>query len=281
MDDPLLRDAMEGFDAVDGDHEKVLHRLERRIARRTAPSRNRIIMWSSAAALLICAGTATLLLWNERDSSVVVAEHIVGVEMEDTARIVAQEYHPAEEPKAQLHEMARFTSPVAPSGSDVVEELMAQKEMQDVTVGRKPIDASEEQEVAFIAENAKMASDRSADSAVEMKEEVVVVGYGAQGKRSVTGSVSHAAPEPAAAAKEIAAEEVPDFNTYVTRNLRPQADATGEVVVRFNTDGEGRPVKMNVIKNLTPAADAEARRLVESYPHWPANQKRRQARITF
>ncbi len=73
MSDPLLGDAMEGFDKVKGAHGDVLERLDRRIAERTAqaPVRKglsgrrteRLRNWSVAAAavVLVCAAGGGLL----------------------------------------------------------------------------------------------------------------------------------------------------------------------------------------------------------------------------
>lgn len=68
MSDPLTHDALEGFDAVAGDHGKAIRRLQERVSARSARhSRRRgIYRWSSiAAVMLLCVAMSGWYLLRE------------------------------------------------------------------------------------------------------------------------------------------------------------------------------------------------------------------------
>lgn len=60
MDDPFLRDALEGYDSMPGDPTDAIRRMRRRVTGAAEKLRRRIY-WS-AAALLLCAGAGGYLL---------------------------------------------------------------------------------------------------------------------------------------------------------------------------------------------------------------------------
>ncbi len=61
MDDPFLRDALEGYDSMPGDPTDAIRRMQRRVTGAAGKLRRRIY-WSAAAALLLCAGAGGYLL---------------------------------------------------------------------------------------------------------------------------------------------------------------------------------------------------------------------------
>lgn len=72
LGDPFLRDALEGYDMVEGDHTEALGRLSERISMRTRQGRRhgrrpvpvwrRASVWGSAAALVMCVALSGLIL---------------------------------------------------------------------------------------------------------------------------------------------------------------------------------------------------------------------------
>ena len=54
MKDPFLSDALDGYQAVEGNHVESIEEMRRRIFRRTRSRRSSIAKWSIAASLLIC-----------------------------------------------------------------------------------------------------------------------------------------------------------------------------------------------------------------------------------
>ncbi|MCD8101152.1 MAG: von Willebrand factor type A domain-containing protein [Alistipes sp.] len=72
LGDPFLRDALEGYDLVEGDHAEALGRLSERISMRARQDRRpgrrpvsvwrRASVWGSAAALILCVALSGLVL---------------------------------------------------------------------------------------------------------------------------------------------------------------------------------------------------------------------------
>ena len=62
MRDPLLHDALEGFDTVPGDHAEAIRRMQEKVrARSAARPRRRIAVWTAAAAVaLLCVAAGGL-----------------------------------------------------------------------------------------------------------------------------------------------------------------------------------------------------------------------------
>lgn len=66
MKDPFLSDALDGFQAVKGNHVESIEEMRRRISLRTRSSRNSITKWSIAASLLICLGFGSYFWLNRQ-----------------------------------------------------------------------------------------------------------------------------------------------------------------------------------------------------------------------
>ena len=66
MKDPFLSDALDGFQAVEGNHVESIEEMRRRISHRTRSHRNSITKWSIAASLLICLGFGSYLWLNRQ-----------------------------------------------------------------------------------------------------------------------------------------------------------------------------------------------------------------------
>ena len=66
MKDPFLSDALDGYQAVEGNHVESIEEMRRRISRRTRSHRNSITKWSIAASLLICLGFGSYFWLNRQ-----------------------------------------------------------------------------------------------------------------------------------------------------------------------------------------------------------------------
>ena len=76
MNDPFLQDALEGFDAVPGDHAKIIEQLEKRIV---SKNNRRFYLYGSVAAtilLLIGFGFLFLLDRNDKKDSIVMLQSV-------------------------------------------------------------------------------------------------------------------------------------------------------------------------------------------------------------
>lgn len=66
MKDPFLSDALDGYQAVGGNHVESIEEMRRRISRRTRSNRDSITKWSVAASLLICLGFGSYFWLNRQ-----------------------------------------------------------------------------------------------------------------------------------------------------------------------------------------------------------------------
>ena len=90
--------------------------------------------------------------------------------------------------------------------------------------------------------------------------EVVVTGYSSQKKKDVSASVPVSNNHPTG---------WQELNTYIDKNKRiSNADSvlTGEEVISFDVDDEGRLSSIKVIKSISPTHDDEVIRLLKSGP---------------
>ena len=71
---------------------------------------------------------------------------------------------------------------------------------------------------------------------------------------------------------------------YVAENRRYPTDAEsprGQVVLRFEVGADGRPRLIEVVRGLSPAADAEAVRLLREGPLWTAGNSPVELAVRF
>ena len=346
MNNPLLRDAIEGFDSVEGDHKAALERLRQRIAAQTAEEgaiegmaggatkgttkgvmteaakerngaasgpgkvlspprklRRSLYIWSAAAVLLICLVTGVMIFMLRPEGgaglqlAVVEASDSTRIhkDVHDTTKVIAQAV-PSSKGENRGSEKKTAQEQLSRSDSQVKSLAVPQSKTLEITADM----------VSQAEETAEVTTKMSADSEEQYSlDEVIAIGYGSRAKMSdLTGSVSGIQAEMQAekSAKEShirketritedikAAQTQQDavghFEKYVRENLRPQHDAQGNpakgtVTAQFKTGPQGQPGKMRIKESLSPEADAEARRLIESWKEWPAGEKF-EVRIVF
>lgn len=108
-------------------------------------------------------------------------------------------------------------------------------------------------------------------------EEVVIVGYGVQEKRDVTGSIALVEED----RNVIPQEGFAAYKDYVKENLiypRPALDAQieGRVVVQFLVSADGSLSDFTIKKSLGYGCDEEAIRLIKEGPSWNPSMRERQ-----
>lgn len=88
MKDPFLSDALDGYQAVEGNHVESIEDMRRRISRRARSHRDNITKWSIAASLLICLGFGSYF-WLNRQLGM-LAQSPLAVVMEKQAAPLQQ-----------------------------------------------------------------------------------------------------------------------------------------------------------------------------------------------
>jgi len=140
MNDPFLQEALDGFDAVAGDHLPIIERLEKKFTKPTP--RNRIVWyWSAAASILLLVGiSAYFFLERTEKTTPVIAMH-QPVESEEIALkesmtsplLQAREQQPATsmpQRKTVVTELARITE-VPESDEEVIVNMVADNVITD------------------------------------------------------------------------------------------------------------------------------------------------------
>ena len=72
------------------------------------------------------------------------------------------------------------------------------------------------------------------------------------------------------------------YNSYVEKNRKQLEDNQhGKVILMFHVNGFGRPVSISVLHSLSPEADREAVRLLQSGPDWTAGDPTARLEVAF
>ena len=133
MNDPFLQDALEGFDAVPGDHAQVIERLEKRFANPTTASKNNRRLYfylSTAASILLLVGVGVHFLFesNKINHSAIVMipsnEKENEIQMPAIEESLSQQQETAIEamPSARVSEPEVLKSTEPPAAMSFVQE---------------------------------------------------------------------------------------------------------------------------------------------------------------
>ena len=305
MSDPFLADALEGLDTIDGDHERTMERLRERISVRSTPNRRRrAIVWSTAAAVLVCLTLGGLLIMNRPDEDrATVAALKANVESDSASQTLAttgeQEAPEISQDEIALPEAARpeeitgsaimndtkitadFNSSAEPMENAIIipkatatEEVVANEAPRMIANQAKESVPAPQQQSSLLAAQAAR-SDETAVPAVSMDETAKIT----------APEVTETAPAPSAANTAMAAA-MQRFNEYVARNLVPQQDEqgnpiSGTVTIQFGVDAKGRPIGLRVTQMLATNAYMEAVRLILGGPDWPVTSDKITVNISF
>ncbi len=315
MRDPFLGDALDGFDAVPGDHSAALGRLaegirrsavDGRAAARSQASRlreRRIRGWSIAAAAVFLAGIVGggVLLLNDEVQSDTTRGTIAGrtdrsgypsPEVEvilPPVTVIPNEPESASPPtetsdlRLNSEEVRDLSDAIAPAPSPAPQ---AQRQAEVNEPAREeqalPVQA-EELEIAEMAEDiAPQASAEASDQAAI--DEVIVVGYGVQKRSELTGSAAMKASRSDAliTASEVSAlpadtVTTAEFRRYIHERTIVRSAVLGAVVLGFDVDANGRPQNISIVDAPAnfPEAADAAVELLKGGPDWPSEPARK------
>lgn len=243
MKDPFLSDALDGFQAVEGNHVESIEEMRRRISHRTRSHRNSITKWSIAASLLICLGFGSYF-WLNRQLGM-PSQSPLAVVMEEQAAPLQQ---------APLAGIAADSMQEQESASGVGE---AKAKVSEDTL-QPPAPAVTEAFVAQVEVYSAPCEDIAVADIVA-EEEVPVA------TKALVRSMPRHIPQP------VIGEEA--YREYLKKELIHPQDSfckgvSGTVVVEFHINEKGRPIDLKVKRSLCESADKEALRLIEKGPDW-------------
>jgi len=146
LNDPFMQDALDGFDAIAGDHVEIIEQLEKKYTnstivktlRATSLQRTRILYRAIAASVLLLIGLGTYLLWERNESDIPVVAEVQLTETEsiipvDSSSEVLPIPAPIEKPQQKpqqkpliaqaTKEIAPITTAPTPALSPIVSEV--------------------------------------------------------------------------------------------------------------------------------------------------------------
>lgn len=253
LNDPFLWEALEGYTHTSNPgtelsilqrqlHERIVHLQENKKV--FDFTWQRLSVAASASVLFITAG---ILFWMNVNRSGPPTEKQVQVALIDRDSL-----------KSEIHGSS-------PSGPVIREkEYPVSSDETRITAYKSTSDANNGSELnnSSSKEESRISSARTSIPASKLR---------IQEQGAVSRAVSSAE---GVSASEQAVQPVPGwdiYRKYLEDNIRkPAADAniSGSVLLSFELDDKGKPVKINVLKGLTEACDAEAIRLIKEGPAW-------------
>lgn len=273
MSDPLLQDAIDGFDAVEGDHEEALRRLRQRLAAGMQPRKRRELLnfyRIAAAAALIGVMFLGYYMYSHRD----------------------------EEPQTLLAYEPKETSETAMVPVEVVVPVVPATPKPEPKVFEDKIEIVDnntevETEQVFAEFDLDTAVSDTADTVDSTALERIM----ARPKESFTGAARAAAREEQSQLEPrnvIGALKSVDPSFYVLEDTLPLDSLNaikafdkyvaasgfvpeGRIVLEFTTNDKGRPTKICVVEsNMDKDAERRAIRLLRnSGIAWPAGKTMR------
>lgn len=184
MKDPFLADAMDGYQQVEGDHEREIEKLRRRILAHSTKKRTYAIAWSVAACLVIGFGISTYFLFlkkNITDDVFIAQESVLTTETDSTAR---QQETATATLADSSRDSARVTPPSVPSKKPDRKSALAQAKPEQTKSARV---VAEELEVIepispSPAINQKVAADEKVAIILEDTQKQVEIASSEQSK---------------------------------------------------------------------------------------------------
>ena len=250
MSDPFLQEALEGFDAVAGDHATIIDRLEKRFSSPAAalPTKRRLYgYWSAAASILLLIGFGAYFFVErtEHTMPVIAMEQFNDCEQAIPADASEPQMEPMEESQQEMTSSGALPKNVPAPGSALI--AIESDELLEISVAD-----------AIAAE--ETVSDRLPESAakqgIQAQEKEIIR------ERTVDATGKNDAVQPAFGEKE--------FQTY----CQQKADATVcagkslSVEVTFFIDETGKPCPVEWINYSCEEAKKEIENLLAASPLW-------------
>lgn len=278
--DPLLAEALEGLDTVDGDHAAAVESLRRRIACRTRPRglRPALRQLAAIAALAALLLTGGYLLTHRPAIPEAVSEPPAELrtEVPGSSDLLAEDSGPADLPAADpmTPPPPRHPALPTPTESQATAPETPRRALPDRTAAQ-PSDTTA----------GPVTADTPAEEHFAEPEEAVVLAYGTNRKQEFVGSVRIRGSKSAAADDKeqpsLTAERMPtfrggtlsDFRRWVEERLEtPQLALTcgipSRAVLSFVIDTAGCVTDIRTLQNPDSTLTAEAVRIVRSSPRW-------------
>jgi hypothetical protein len=283
MKDPFLADALEGYEKVQGNHQRKAARLQKEITRRQQritnksanKKTNQLKVWSIVAGVIIIGICAWLL---SNNLPVAKKTPLANQPKEKVLPVVP----PVQISQDEVKEIPKKT-PV----TQVVKDNAEKKEIPEKgePVSEKSSIVTEEAKVAPIEPETPVVPRKTEESAmtqldtdIPVSDEEPAVAVDEEEKQPSPTTSGTASPQPVIG--------LPAYMSYIQRNMKHPVDdecrdVKGSVVVVFKIGQSGRPYNIRVTQGLCSSINKEAVRLIINGSDWKRGSASDEATITI
>ncbi|MDR2915517.1 MAG: hypothetical protein LBV74_11900 [Tannerella sp.] len=304
MRDPLLSDAIDGFDSVEGSHIERIEEMRHRISKQSHRTNRWLAYVGIAASVLICVTIGGYFIFNDKSDNL-IAKSEPSVEERAADKQIHKNEIVSENKSADYSREQEAGRDVSGKESEQASDKQRKTTVKDIAENATavnevivpPVVASEEASSQLVAEdkfqqermlaeaeiaesqaqNAEIHDDISLENQTTEKKKAQELKQPATGlARAATGQEKKTAtrletPEPKIGWKA--------YKKYLKDSLRrPDGDCSkskGTVEVTFHIDENGNPYDFVIGKSLCPDADTEAIRLVKEGGLWTCKSFKR------
>jgi len=292
MNDPFLQEALEGFDAVAGEHVLIIERLEKKYTRPVHRTRS-LYYWSVAASFLLLVGISAYFFLERTEKTTSTIAMNQPAEKEEIIPLESIVSQPVQINEQQQKTRSLQKTPAKISESENHREILKTDAEMDVVADIADVD--EIVEIVEIAEVAEVVATKSLliseqeikpsgeTQTVILKEsnathnEVAVVGYGTQRRQTETSAVSAVRKSDTDPPTTFGEKE---FQARCRQNAdKNVCDGKGATVkLSFFIDETGKPSKIEYKDYSCEDAKKEIENLLSSSPVW--TKKNRKVNMT-
>jgi len=269
MNDTFLQDALEGFDAVSGNHTEIIERLEKKIiSPAVVRKQNRRILYfcSVAASVLLLIGFGVYFIWDKNEQKTVIAM----VQTNDSGEMTS--LLPESAPPVSVNaDRIEIPKPATDVETQTVKEMQTphQSENTNPAIIENDLlvvvseDAQDQILANAIAPPVLMEDKKAEDMALEAESEYMVA------RRSIQSSTR---------AREGAAEATissttfgeKEFEAYCLKNAAKNICNSDSISVSisFYIDPTGKPTNIKYDQYTCENAKKEIEKLLDKSPVW-------------
>ena len=282
MNDTFLQDALEGFEAVSGNHTEIIERLEKQIDSSSGVRKNnrRILYFYAVAAsvlLLVGLGIYFILDKNEQKPVIAMIQSVAPEEMIESSR---QASTPPPPPASENIEQPVPVASVAGAGIQPAQALQAPVQTEDTKLDQQneilaiteddiPVVVSEDAQVQVFAQAlAPLVSPED-----EIAEDMAL-------SEEVEYAVARRSIQSAARAREEVVDSInlqatfgeKEFEAYCLKNAAKNICDSDSISVRvsFYIDTAGKPTNIKSDQYTCENAKKEIEDLLSESPAWTA-----------
>ncbi len=304
MRDPLLFDAMDGFDSVEGKHVERIEEIRRRISKQSHRTNGWFAYAGIAASIFVCLTIGGYFILKDKSddfiakSELPVEEIGAGKQVHEETIVVENESadYSREQEIGERNVLGEENEQARNKQGEVMVNDMAEDAIAASKVIVPPVVASESRSQSAVSskvQQEKMLAEtditKSQDQNAEIHDEAPLIAQATEKEAAQELKQTATGLERAATGQEkktVTRLETPEpkigwkaYKKYLKESLRrPDGDCSklkGTVEVTFHVDENGNPYDFVIGKSLCPDADAEAMRLVKEGGLWTCKSFKR------